>query len=153
RVYLDLIGLLPTPGEIEAFQKDVAPDKRTRVIHTLLEEKRPYAEHWLSFWNDLLRNDFSGPGYIEGGRKAITDWLYQSLLENKRYDQFVRELINPKPEAEGFIKGFVWRGVVNASQVPEMQFAQNVSQVFFGANLKCASCHDSFIDDWKLEDS
>jgi hypothetical protein len=42
---------------------------------------------------------------------------------------------------------------VNASQKPELQFAQNVGQVFLGVNLKCASCHDSFIDNWKLTDS
>src|SRR5262249_23894668 len=46
-----------------------------------------------------------------------------------------------------------WRGNVNASQVPELQFSQNVSQVFFGINMKCASCHDSFIDRWKLDDA
>src|SRR6202008_1380901 len=82
-----------------------------------------------------------------------TGWLYNALLRNKPYDQFTRELINPTPESEGFIKGIKWRGNVNASQVVELQFAQNVSQVFFGANLKCASCHDSFIDNWKLEDA
>jgi hypothetical protein len=42
---------------------------------------------------------------------------------------------------------------VNASQIVELQFSQNVGQVFFGANLKCASCHDSFIDHWKLDDA
>ena len=47
----------------------------------------------------------------------------------------------------------MWRGVVNASQTPEMQAAQNISQVFLGVNLKCASCHDSFINDWKLADA
>ena len=67
--------------------------------------------------------------------------------------EFVRELIDPKPESAGFIRGIVWRGVVNASQVPAMQAAQNVSQVFMGINLKCASCHDSFINDWTLNDS
>jgi hypothetical protein len=43
--------------------------------------------------------------------------------------------------------------VVNASQVPAVQAAQNISQVFLGINLKCASCHDSFINDWKLADA
>jgi hypothetical protein len=153
RIYLDLIGLLPTPAETEAFLNDKAPDKRQRLIHRLLDERRPVAEHWLSFWNDLLRNDYAGTGYIDGGRKQITAWLYKSLLDNKPYDQFARELISPTAEAEGFIKGIKWRGNVNASQVPELQFSQNVSQVFFGANLKCASCHDSFIDSWKLDDA
>jgi hypothetical protein len=47
----------------------------------------------------------------------------------------------------------VWRGVVNASQVPPVQAAQNISQVFLGTNLKCASCHDSFVNHWKLSDA
>jgi hypothetical protein len=153
RVYLDLIGLLPTPSEVESFLKDQAPGRRRRVIHRLLSEPRSYAEHWLSFWNDLLRNDYAGTGYIDGGRKQITGWLYGSLLENKPYDRFVRELINPTAESEGFIRGIKWRGNVNASQVPELQFSQNISQVFFGINMKCASCHDSFIDTWKLDDA
>src|SRR5207253_3393035 len=104
-------------------------------------------------WNDMLRNDYAGTGYIDGGRKQVSGWLYKSLAANKPYDQFARELISPTPESEGFIKGIKWRGNVNASQVVELQFAQNVTQVFFGANLKCASCHDSFIDNWKLEDA
>ncbi len=101
----------------------------------------------------MLRNDYAGTGYIDGGRKQISAWLYSSLLNNKPYDQFVRELISPTPESEGFIKGIKWRGNVNASQVQELQFSQNVSQVFFGINMKCASCHDSFIDKWKLDDA
>jgi hypothetical protein len=153
RVYLDLIGLLPASEEVDAFLKDTAPDKRARLVRKLLDEKRSYAEHWLTFWNDMLRNDHAGTGYIDGGRKQITGWLYSSLLENKPYDQFVRELISPTPESEGFIKGIKWRGNVNASQVQELQFSQNVSQVFFGINMKCASCHDSFIDTWKLDDA
>ena len=67
------------------------------------------------------------------------------------FDHFVAQLVDPVPGSEGFSKGIVWRGVVNASQTPEMQAAQNISQVFMGVNLKCASCHDSFVNDWKLD--
>jgi hypothetical protein len=153
RVYLDVIGLLPAPTELQPFLDDKAADRRARLVRRLLDDKRAYAEHWLTFWNDLLRNDYQGTGYIDGGRKQISAWLYRSLLENKAYDKFVRELISPTAESEGFIKGIKWRGRVNASQVPELQFSQNVSQVFFGINMKCASCHDSFIDTWKLDDA
>ncbi len=149
RVNLDLNGLLPAPQQLAA----AAQDHRGNLIEDLLDDRQAYAEHWLTFWNDLLRNDYAGTGYIDGGRKAITGWLYQALLDNKPYDRFVRELISPKPESEGFIKGIKWRGVVNASQVPELQFSQNIAQVFLGINLKCASCHDSFIDSWRLEDA
>jgi hypothetical protein len=153
RVYLDLVGLLPAVAETEAFLKDAAPDRRERLIRRLLNERRPYADHWLSFWNDLLRNDYSGTGFIDGGRKQISGWLYNALADNKPFDQFTRELISPTTDSEGFIKGIKWRGNVNASQVPELQFSQNVAQVFFGINMKCASCHDSFIDHWKLDDA
>jgi hypothetical protein len=153
RVYLDVIGLLPTLDRHEEFLQDKSPDKRERLVRELLNNHRAYAEHWLTFWNDLLRNDYAGTGYIDGGREQITGWLYAALLSNKPYDQFVRELVNPQPAAAGFIKGIKWRGRVNASQTPEIQFAQNISQVFLGINMKCASCHDSFIDDWKLDDA
>ncbi|MCA9231417.1 MAG: PSD1 domain-containing protein [Planctomycetales bacterium] len=153
RVSLDLIGLLPKPEQLAAFLNDTSPDRREQYVSALLSQNREYAEHWLTFWNDALRNDYAGVGYIEGGRKQITGWLYQSLVENKPFDQFVRELINPSPESEGFINGIKWRGRVNASQVREIQFAQNISQVFLGLNMKCASCHDSFINRWKLKDA
>ncbi|MBA4149521.1 MAG: DUF1553 domain-containing protein [Verrucomicrobia bacterium] len=153
RVYLDVIGLLPPATELDQFVSDRRRDKREQLVQKLLNQNQAYADHWLSFWNDLLRNDYKGTGYIDGGRKQITKWLYSSLLTNKPYDGFVAELVNPTPESEGFTKGIVWRGVVNASQVPEMQAAQNISQVFMGINMKCASCHDSFINDLQLSDA
>ena len=153
RLHLDLLGLLPSEAELAAFLADGDPHKRTRAVEEVLARDRDFAAHWMTFWNDLLRNDYVGTGFIDGGRKQITKWLYRSLVDNKPYDQFVRELIAPTPASEGFAKGIIWRGRVNASQVPPLQFSQNVGQVFLGINLKCASCHDSFIDDWKLTDA
>lgn len=154
RVGFDLVGLPPTPDQIRAFLADSRPDKRERWVRQLLDNQTAYAEHWLSFWNDLLRNDYTGTGYIDGGRKPISNWLYKALYDNMPYDQFVRELVAPSsPESEGFIRGIKWRGNVNASQRVELQFAQTTAQVFLGINMKCASCHDSFIDRWKLTDA
>ena len=153
RVNLDLIGLLPEPGELAAFLADRRPDKRARLVDRLLANDVAYTEHWLSFWNDLLRNDYAGTGYIDGGRRQISTWLYRALIENKPYDQFARELIAPSTESEGFSRGIQWRGAVSAGQVVPVQFAQSVGQTFLGINLKCASCHDSFIDRWTLRES
>ena len=152
RVSLDLVGLLPEPEAVAQFVADDTPDKRGRLVRDLLgpERKIVYAEHWLSFWNDLLRNDYTGTGFITGGRKQITAWLHRSLVDNKPFDVFVRELIAPGDASRGFIDGIVWRGEVNASQTVPIQFAQNVGQTFLGINLKCASCHDSFVDRWTL---
>jgi mono/diheme cytochrome c family protein len=153
RVWLDAVGLLPPPAELEAFIADRAPDKRARLVARLLGDPQRYAEHWLTFWNDMLRNDYKGPGYTDGGRKQLTAWLYTALARNVPYDRFVAELINPGADAEAFTRGILWRGAVNASMVPPMQAAQGISQVFLGVNLKCASCHDSFINEYTLNDS
>jgi uncharacterized membrane protein/mono/diheme cytochrome c family protein len=153
RVYLDVIGLLPPPDSVDGFARDTRPEKREMLVRDLLNRNDDYAQQWLTFWNDALRNDYSGTGYITGGRWDITKWLYASLKTNKPYNVFVKELISPDTSSMGFIKGIQWRGVINASQRTEMQAAQNVAQVFLGLNLKCASCHDSFVSDWKLDEA
>ncbi len=153
RLSLDLIGQLPPYERLSEFVSNQDSRKRERLIDELLADRHAYAGHWMSFWNDLLRNDYTGTGFITGGRRQITGWLYQSLVANKPYDQMVRELVNPGPESDGFARGIRWRGDVSASQEPEVQFAQNISQAFLGINMKCASCHNSFIDRWTLDET
>lgn len=152
KLYLDVVGILPA-AEADFHAETTKTTNRDQLIDHVLSLDRLYAEHWLTFWNDALRNAYSGTGYIDGGRSQITAWLYESLLTNKRYDQFVRELISPTDQSRGFIAGIKWRGNVNASQQREVQFAQSISQTLLGVNMKCASCHDSFVDHWKLENA
>lgn len=153
RAYLDAWGLLPSPEELRAFLDDRTPDKRARLVELLLADNTKYAENWVTFWNDLLRND-EGVNYA-GSRKSITSWLMPALKSNLPYDQFVAKLLNPTTPADpdGFLIGVNWRGDISASQTPAMQAAQNSAQVLLGINLKCNSCHDSFISKWKLADA
>jgi hypothetical protein len=154
RAWLDLVGLLPPPDQLQRFLADPAADKRQQLVERLLGDEIAYADHWLSFFNDLFRNDYSGTGFITGGRSQITGWLYQALLENRPFDQMARELIAPTGDASrGYSSGIRWRGEVSAGQTVEIQFAQSVGQSFLGINMKCASCHDSFIDRWTLDDA
>jgi len=150
RASLDLVGLLPDADRVAAFVADRDPGKRALLVRELLDDRVAYAEHWMTFWNDLLRNDYAGTGFITGGRRQITTWLHRALVDDMPFDRFVRELIAPGEASRGFLDGIVWRGVVNASQTVPIQFAQNVGQSFLGINLKCASCHDSFVDRWTL---
>jgi len=156
RVYLDLWGLLPPPEELQAFVADTSPGKRAALVTRLLGDNERYADHWISFWNDLLRNE-DGVSYFSetAGRKSITDWLLPALQANMRYDGFVRALLNPSSpgEPEGFLIGVNWRGETTAAVMPWMQAAQNTAQVFLGVNLKCNACHDSFVSKWKLKDA
>ncbi|MBS0276694.1 MAG: PSD1 domain-containing protein [Proteobacteria bacterium] len=153
RAYLDLWGLLPTPAQLDAFVADRDAGKYGKLVDRLLANRANYANHWISFWNDHLHND-EGVVY-HGDRKTISKWLRQSLEDNLAYDKFVQGLLNPAKDTgpEGFLIGVNWRGDINASQTPVMQAAQNTAQVFLGINLKCNSCHDSFINQWKLKDA
>src|SRR5262249_20652568 len=156
RAYLDIWGLLPPPADLQAFVADRDPNKRTALVNRLLADSGKYTEHWMSFWNDLLRNDEGVNYYSEtSSRKSITTWLSSALTGNTPYNQMVEKLVNPAApgDPEGFVIGVNWRGVVNASMTPAMQAAQNTSQIFIGLNLACNSCHDSFISKWKLKDA
>ncbi len=150
RATLDIWGMVPT---IEATKKFILNPDREQLIDSLLSDKRKYAEHWISFWNDLLRND-QGVNYA-GTRKSITPWLLGALENNMPFNQMALALLNPTApnDPDGFLIGVNWRGDINASQTPFMQAAQNSAQVFLGVNLKCASCHDSFINKYKLKQS
>jgi hypothetical protein len=156
RAYLDAWGLLPPPEALQTFLADPAPDKRERLLRTLLADNQKYAEHWISFWNDLLRNEDGTSYYSEtAGRKSITTWLRASLEANVPYDRFVGKLLNPQSpgDPDGFLIGVNWRGETNAAVTPWMQASQNSAQVFLGVNLKCNACHDSFVSHWKLKDA
>ena len=66
----------------------------------------------------------------------------------------VKELVETLSKARKVSsKGIQWRGVVNASQRTEMQAAQNIGQSLMGVNVKCASCHNSFVSNLTLEQS
>ncbi len=156
RAYLDIWGLLPEPSQLRAFMADENSDKRAHLAAALLADKTKYSDNWISFWNDLLRNDEGVSYYSETAtRKSITPWLLSALQNNTPYDKWISELLNPTKatDPDGFLIGVNWRGTVSASQTPALQAAQNTAQIFLGINLKCNSCHDSFISRWKLKDA
>jgi hypothetical protein len=156
RAYLDLWGLLPPPDALQAFLKDDGADKRDRLVETLLADNQRYAEHWISFWNDLLRNEDGVTYYSEtASRKTITTWLRAALESNLPYDRFVAKLLSPTTpgDPDGFLVGVNWRGETSAAVMPWMQASQNSAQIFLGVNLKCNACHDSFVSHWKLKDA
>lgn len=178
RVYLDIVGLPPTPAELAAFAADASPDKRPSLVRRLLADDKAYADHWMTFWQDHLRDGKKDIGTTDIF-KPITGWLHHGLLTNKPYDRFVAELVTakiPKDEmtekeieqqekerqkaltdpddAEGFLLGQL-SGLERprGDQAWQVQAAQNVGQVFLGVQLKCATCHDSFIDQWTMHDA
>lgn len=152
RIHLDLVGLLPDEDVVRRFVDDTSAHKRTVLIDRLLADDAAYAEHWITFWADLLRDDQAT--YIAVTRHPITAWLLAALRTNKPYDEMVAALLDPRePEAAGFARGIEWSFSSSVSEIPSMQVAQVTAQVFLGVNLKCASCHDHFTRPWRLEQS
>lgn len=152
RLWLDTVGLPPPVEAVRAFDADSSPAQVAEITRKLLADQRGYAEHWMTFWSDVLRNDEQTS--IDGLRKPITPWLFEALRENLPYDRMVHELLSPGRDGpDGYLKGVNWRGRVNLSQRPEVQAAQNISQVFLATSIRCASCHNGFTTPWKLRDA
>ncbi len=105
RVYLDLIGTLPTVEEARAFLKDQSPGKRERLVDSLLERSE-YADYWAMRWCDVLRVKAEFPINLwPNAAQAYHRWIHHAMATNMPYDQFARELLTAK--GSNFRKGQV----------------------------------------------
>ena len=144
RVFLDLIGKLPTPAEVAAFLADSRSDKRARLVDALLERPE-YADYWALKWADLLRINRQDLGAKPAYR--YHQWLRQALDRNQPYDEFVRELLTAQgsSESNGAVSFF------RAFDTPN-ELTVAVSQVFLGVRLDCAKCHHHPYEKWSQDD-
>ena len=93
RVYLDLIGTLPTEEEVREFLADSSPNKRERVIDSLFQ-RREFADFWTLRWGDVLRIKSEFPINLwPNAVQAYARWLWAAIAENMPYDKFARELL------------------------------------------------------------
>lgn len=93
RVYLDIIGTLPTPKEAAAFLSDTSPDKREALIDRLLDRPE-YGEYWGMRWSDLLRVRAEFPINLwPNAAQAYDRWIRDSFRDNIPYNRFVREML------------------------------------------------------------
>jgi hypothetical protein len=151
RVYLDLIGVIPTAAASRDFVADKTPDKRAKLVDALLARNDDYAAHWTPFWEEALASSPTVGGVATHGN--YTDFIYDSFRNNKPYDLMVAELLDPtlpghkksttatangKVNQIGFIR--------NDDHKDTIQTAANTAQVFLGTGMKCASCHNHFLN-------
>lgn len=93
RVYLDMIGTLPTPSEIAEFSNDSRPDKRSALIESLFARDE-FADYWTMKWCDLLRVKSEFPMNLwPNAVQAYHHWIHDAIRDNRPYDQFARELL------------------------------------------------------------
>jgi hypothetical protein len=144
RVYLDVIGTLPTSAEARRFLADRRPDRRGRLVDELLQRPE-FADYWALKWSDLLRVDGQALGHKRA--YAYYRWIRDSLAANKPLDRFARELLT----ADGPLQE---SGPANFYKVMTRpgDTASTVSQVFLGVRIACAECHHHPFDRWSTTD-
>jgi hypothetical protein len=144
RVFLDTLGVLPTPEETRSFLSSRAPQKRSLLIDELL--RRPeFSEFWTMKLADLFQVGWATG--VKGGQQMFR-WLRQSLRENKLYDRLVRELLLGTGP---FVYSPTANFNVGLMEGPE-GMATQISQALLGIRLECSKCHDHPFERWTQDD-
>ncbi len=170
RVYLDLIGIPPTPEDVLSFIQDPAPRQQafTRVVEHLLNSKR-YGERWAQHWLDVIRwaetvgfeTNLERPNAWH-----YRDWVIRALNDDLPYDRFILEQIAGDTVEADAALGFLVAGPANlpgqigrdeeamrqARQDELDEVLRTVSQSLFGLTIGCARCHDHKFDAISQED-
>lgn len=145
RVTLDIAGRPPTADEAMAFLASSDENKRDALIDTLLRSP-DYADFFANKWTALLKNRRDDTSDIVSNF-AFHAWVRDSLLANKPYDQFVRELLG----ATGTVIGNPPVAWYKRVKEPKQQI-EDVAQLFLGVRMQCAQCHHHPFERWSQDD-
>ncbi len=176
RVYMDVVGIPPTPAEQDAYLNDTAPDAYEKLIDRLLANEQygvRYGRHWL----DVLKYaDSEERMYAAPGIHYWRDWVINAVNSDVPYDQFVRAQLTGYRTTERtamrdvgrrtplerrpddlFALGFLARGAVardGNKDLSELQISavETVSTAFMGMTVGCAKCHDHMFDPIRQKD-
>ena len=146
RVYLDIIGRIPTREEFQRFAEDSSADKREALIDELLTHPG-YSSHLFNYFADMYR--LIGKYAPQGIRsEPYIQWWKNQLADNKPYDQIVREMIT----AEGNLGQNGASGFLLRDAGMEFDAFSNFAQVMIGIDISCAQCHDHPFEEWSQID-
>ena len=156
RVHLDLTGRIPSSEVVREFLADESPDKRDKLIDSLIAPERyafseedPFVDRWTYWFSDLFSN--SGGDLGTPGRNIFYDYIRMSLRLNVPYNRFVEEMLTASALTNYFsgpanllarfhVDDATGNQVAHEDSCDEM--AIETSRIFLGLNLECVSCHD-----------
>jgi hypothetical protein len=158
RLYLDLIGLPPTPDEQRAFVEDQSADAYEKVVERLLNSPQ-YGERWGRHWMDVWRYSdwagWTGGNQIRDSQPHIwrwRDWIVESVNKDKSYDRMVLEMLagdELAPDDPDTLRatGYLVRNYKMLSREKWLQdTVEHTFQAFLGVTMGCARCHDHMYD-------
>ncbi len=164
RVFLDLIGLPPTPDQLTSFLGDDSPDACERVVDRLLNSAQ-YGERWGRHWMDVWRySDWFGRRHVPDVWNSAPqiwrwrDWIVNSLNEDKGYGQMVAEMlagdeVAPENDDAGYATGYLIRNWYALNPNDWMRSnVEHTGKAFLGLTFNCAHCHDHKYDPISQED-
>jgi hypothetical protein len=146
RLYLDLVGTIPTYEEIKQFLDDKDADKRAKLIDKLLDDPR-YAGHQARNYDLILFGRKPPDNELTTRREVFQKWLREKFAKNEPYNVWARELLL----AEGATYDGPAMFYAQYRSKPE-DTAEAVSRIFLGTQIHCARCHDHPFDKWKQTD-
>jgi len=144
RVYLDIVGRIPTREETRGFLASAETGKRARLIDQLLGSEG-CNQHLFNYWADILRlQSRANGGQGEMTSKPYLEHVRQRIRENQPYDQFVRELLTAQ--------GKVWENPAIGYYMRDLGMPldnlANTTRIFLGTRMECAQCHNHPFDKW-----
>ena len=159
RVYLDVLGLPPTPDQVREFLDDRSPDAWEKLVDRLLASPH-YGERWARHWLDLVRYADSGGFEYDRDRDQIwryRDWVVSALNRDMPYDRFVKlqlagDEIEPSSDDARIAAGFLRLGPENnvKSEMTRLDELDDVvsttTLTFLGMTVGCARCHNHKFD-------
>ncbi|NWK55931.1 DUF1549 domain-containing protein [Verrucomicrobiaceae bacterium N1E253] len=146
RIYLDLIGQVPTVEQRAQFLADQTPDKRAKLIDQLIDTKE-FTEIWVMKWAELLQIRTFNNQVSYKAALLYHNWLRERLVADMPFNQIIYELLS----ARG---GTFSNPATNYYQVEleTKKLTENVAQVFMGTRIQCAQCHNHMFDRWTMDD-
>jgi hypothetical protein len=145
RVWLDLVGDIPTPEQTIAFLLDASPQKRQRVVSELLAGPA-YGQNWARYWRDVVFYRALDE-QSEIASIAMEADLTSKLNDNVPWDQIAKEFISTR----GDVLENGSTAIVMAQEGRTEETAAEVSRIFLGIQIQCAQCHDHPYDRWQRE--
>jgi hypothetical protein len=154
RVYLDILGRIPSVGELDSFLAEKGPDKKLKLVNRLLSDEyaQEYVRNWTTIWTNILigRNGGMEENTLTS-RDGMQKYLRDSLVRNKPYDRMVHELVSATGDTQPGSDQFNGAANFLAGKLDEMgaQATAKTAQIFLGLQVQCTQCHNHPFNEWK----
>ena len=155
RVFLDLVGRIPSEDELSAYLNDKKPGKQKRLLQRLIYDSNyriEFARHWSTIWTNVLIGRSGGTERNSlVNRAGMQKYLRDCFARNKPYDRMVYELVSAtgtnapgSPEFNGAVNFLCGKLEEEAAQA-----TAKTSQIFLGLQVQCTQCHNHPFNEWK----